>query len=288
MSNGPNGLTVLLEGALRPTGLAGSIVFEGATEQETQSLLDTGLPEALIVDPAIPWHRTLAEKAHAMGAAVVAVGARPPPPAMADEWVTPTSDGAEITSRLELAAARARARRRQLRHANTDPLTGLPNRRGLLCSAMQVVARARRAEQKLALVLIDLDGFKAINDELGHLAGDRTLRQLGVVLHKSARHDEVVGRLGGDEFALILAGDELQARQARERLLSALSAAGISASAGFAVGPAWRSLKELYDEADATLRGAKERAHRGLPRRLPNLHPHAHKEVESNNSLRSA
>lgn len=267
MSNGPNGLTVLLDGAFRPPALAGSVIFEGATEQEARALLQVGLPEALVVDPSIPWHRHLAQEAQARGAAVVAVGADPPPPSLADEWVKPSSDGAEVASRLELAAARARLRRRQLRHAHTDPLTGLSNRRGLLSGARQLVAHARRTGQGLGLVLIDLDDLKQVNDRQGHPAGDRLLRTVGEVLHRVARRDEVCGRVGGDEFAVLLTGEALEIRRGRDRIVEALRAAGVSASAGFAAGPPWRSLEDLYDEADSALRGAKQRLHRSL--RLP-------------------
>ena len=262
MSLGSNGLTVLLQGVPRPFGLVGNVVFDGATEQEASSLLDACLPETLIIDPEVPWHRALAEKAHTSGAAVVAVGSPPPPRCPIDEWVRPCSDRAEVTSRLELAITRAHERRRQASEANTDALTGLLNRRGLWASARQLAARARRTGADLALVLIDLDDFKGVNDRYGHPAGDRLLRRVGDVLHRAAREDEVRARLGGDEFALVLTGGEAQARLARDRLLAALGAAGIAASAGLAVVSPDARLTALYDQADAALRQAKLRNRR--------------------------
>ena len=71
MSQGPNGLTVLLEGTPRPRALVGGVVLEEATERETRTLLHTALPGALVVGPSIPWHRALASQAKASGVPVI-------------------------------------------------------------------------------------------------------------------------------------------------------------------------------------------------------------------------
>jgi len=84
-----------------------------------------------------------------------------------------------------------------------DPLTGLPNRELFRRTAEEALARGRRGEQG-ALVLIDLDHFKEVNDSLGHHAGDELLRVVGRRLGESLRTDDTVARLGGDEFGLVL------------------------------------------------------------------------------------
>lgn len=99
--------------------------------------------------------------------------------------------------------------RKQLRDqleqmAQFDMLTGLPNRRMLLDQLAQMVALARRGNQRFALLFVDLDGFKRINDSYGHEAGDRVLKTVAARLSACIRSSDVVGRMGGDEFTVIL------------------------------------------------------------------------------------
>jgi diguanylate cyclase (GGDEF)-like protein len=105
--------------------------------------------------------------------------------------------------------------------ARTDELTGLANRRALLDTAAQVLTRAS-AQQPAALLLLDLDGFKEVNDSLGHTAGDQLLRQIGPRLRDALGRGELLARLGGDEFAVLLPAatlDEASARAERLRTL---------------------------------------------------------------------
>ena len=105
--------------------------------------------------------------------------------------------------------------------ARTDELTGLANRRALLEEAARVL-RTASARRPAALLLLDLDGFKEVNDSLGHHAGDQLLRQIGPRLRPALRAGEVLARLGGDEFAVLLpeAGlDEAEERADRLRML---------------------------------------------------------------------
>ena len=93
----------------------------------------------------------------------------------------------------------------RLRHlADHDALTGLTNRRRFHEALGQQVARCQRYGEEAAVLVLDLDGFKAVNDELGHAAGDEMLRRTGRILGERARDTDVVARLGGDEFAVLL------------------------------------------------------------------------------------
>jgi diguanylate cyclase (GGDEF)-like protein len=86
----------------------------------------------------------------------------------------------------------------------TDPLTGVLNRRGFSQAAERELSRARRYEHPMALAFVDVRGLKAVNDTEGHLAGDRLLKQVALLLRESARTHDVVGRIGGDELAVLL------------------------------------------------------------------------------------
>jgi diguanylate cyclase (GGDEF)-like protein len=138
-------------------------------------------------------------------------------------------------------------RLRASRHdAVTDDLTGLGNRRHLLARLDRAIAEAARDGRELALLVIDLDGFKELNDTLGHHAGDEVLRQIGPRLQAGLRDCDTLARLGGDEFAVVVhPGDEAAASAAGLRLRAALepsfSVGGIrvhiDASVGIAMYP---------------------------------------------------
>jgi diguanylate cyclase (GGDEF)-like protein/PAS domain S-box-containing protein len=107
-----------------------------------------------------------------------------------------------------------------------DPLTGLPNRLLLLDSLEAALARTRVERGcALAVLYVDLDRFKTVNDNLGHGAGDRVLTTVGIRIADAVRPSDSVARLGGDEFAAVLPGlhDETQAVQVARRLLEAIS-----------------------------------------------------------------
>ncbi|CAG1015362.1 two-component system, sensor histidine kinase LadS [Burkholderiaceae bacterium] len=120
------------------------------------------------------------------------------------------------------ASTRARLERDQLKWlAMTDPLTSLPNRRGLL-EILPDVMSTSRPDQFVAVFLMDLDGFKAINDELGHDAGDQLLVAAARRLESALRQSDTVARLGGDEFVVIAAGlaGDGEAQRLGHKLLS--------------------------------------------------------------------
>jgi diguanylate cyclase (GGDEF)-like protein len=154
-----------------------------------------------------------------------------------------------------------------LRMAELDELTGLGNYRMFTRQLTAEVARSRRHDDPFSLVLLDLDGFKAINDELGHLAGDDALRLVAGALRGALREEDVCCRQGGDEFAVIaVRAGEQEARELSERLTQAIaaiplpggSARQLGAGAGWATfGRPARSADELILRADAQLRGVK-------------------------------
>ena len=103
---------------------------------------------------------------------------------------------------LALEREEARARIRQL--AFYDELTGLPNRNLLLAQSEQAIARAEAERKRVAVLFLDLDRFKQVNDTLGHPIGDALLREVALRLRRLARATDIVGRLSGDEFVMLL------------------------------------------------------------------------------------
>ena len=127
---------------------------------------------------------------------------------------------AEI-ERLRAALARSDARLAELEMlAHRDPLVDLPNRRSFLANLQSLIARVERYGGPAALLFVDVDGLKAINDQFGHGAGDRALVQVGRLLTESVRRADFVGRLAGDEFGILLdQTDELGAWQMALRVI---------------------------------------------------------------------
>ncbi|MDP3366040.1 MAG: diguanylate cyclase, partial [Pseudomonas sp.] len=105
-----------------------------------------------------------------------------------------------------------------------DSLTQIPNRRAFNETLDQALALARRGERQVALLYLDLDGFKPINDQHGHAAGDATLKAVVARWQGLMREGEVLARLGGDEFAIIAAGDADAVERLARRLIEALDA----------------------------------------------------------------
>lgn len=120
---------------------------------------------------------------------------------------------------------RKRAEERIRHMAHHDPLTGLPNRVLLFDRVSQAIAQARRHGYKVALLFVDLDHFKRINDSLGHQVGDRLLCEVALRLGCCVRCEDTVARLGGDEFVLSLPsiGSDEDARQAAQKVLDILT-----------------------------------------------------------------
>lgn len=153
------------------------------------------------------------------------------------------------------------------RLATTDELTGLLNRRALMARLQMEIDRSHRTQDSFALVMIDLDYFKRINDEHGHLCGDAVLREVGALLLQRMRSTDSAGRYGGEELAVLLFGAGLaSARQVAEELRAAIADAAyahgaVRATASFGVAVfeprlAW-GMDALIDAADKALFRAK-------------------------------
>lgn len=125
--------------------------------------------------------------------------------------------------REQLATERARVAELQTR-VDEDPLTGLLNRRGFMKALERTLAYARRYSATGALLFLDLDGFKAVNDKHGHAAGDWVLGRVGRLIAGAVRASDVVARVGGDEFVVLLWNLNEQQAIAKARALEALIA----------------------------------------------------------------
>lgn len=164
-----------------------------------------------------------------------------------------------------LAVANAEARARLIEQATTDALTGLVNHTTFHSALAGAVARAERHDLPLSLGLIDLDRFKALNDTMGHRAGDAALAIVGGLLRRHARRGDVVGRIGGEELAWLMPDtDGPGGVEAAERLRRAVAAAPIAVPAGLTAsfGVAARSAADrgpegLFHRADQALYQAK-------------------------------
>ncbi len=152
--------------------------------------------------------------------------------------------------------------------AHHDPLTGLPNRASLRYRIDEAVARADREDSALAVLFLDLDRFKQVNDRMGHAVGDRLLRDVAGRLQGLLRHEDTVGRLGGDEFLILLEGLPAPhfAGQVAEKVVAALvrpfrlndEPVEIGASVGIAIYPDHAlDADALINHADAAMYNAK-------------------------------
>jgi diguanylate cyclase (GGDEF)-like protein len=149
-------------------------------------------------------------------------------------------------------------------------MTGLANRLHFYDALSRALERGGRAGQTTGVVLADMDGFKAVNDTLGHNAGDQMIVEFGAVLRRMVLGSDVVGRLGGDEFAIVLhnIGDTANAEAVVGRIVAEMqhpvtvggTSATMRASFGIAVcQPGGASADELMHRADLAMYQAKHR-----------------------------
>jgi diguanylate cyclase (GGDEF)-like protein/PAS domain S-box-containing protein len=174
-----------------------------------------------------------------------------------------------FVTQIEDITERREAEARLVHQALHDSLTGLPNRALLMDRLRQVLARTSRHPALTAVVFIDLDGFKDINDSLGHDVGDQVLREVGARIQHHVRPSDTVARLGGDEFVVLCADLRLEQNvvEISERLTTALAKPAIvggfevevTASIGIALSEGDEDMtpEDMLRNADAAMYGAK-------------------------------
>jgi diguanylate cyclase (GGDEF)-like protein len=193
----------------------------------------------------------------------------------ASDFVVKPFEPAELIARVEThvhlqrAYARTHALTRRLRLlVDTDALTALSNRRAFMRALKGELARQKRTERPFCLVLMDVDHFKAVNDEHGHQVGDQVLVHVAAHLKASARPYDTVARVGGEEFALLLPDADIEVGSlVADRMRDSLAHAGrrgdispaVTVSAGVAEGPVAEGGPDaLFKLADQRLYAAKD------------------------------
>ena len=190
------------------------------------------------------------------------------------EWLEYLHPATDAFGALILVLATARAARYAEREmvsarqsAMTDPLTGLPNRAQLDLGVAQLMDAAAAREDALAVLFVDLDHFKQVNDRFGHDVGDACLQAMSGILRRHVRATDLVARYGGEEFVLVLDGaDDVSALRAAEALRAAVQAdgrqvggavVGLTVSIGVAMLDSGDDVASLFKRADAALYRAK-------------------------------
>jgi diguanylate cyclase (GGDEF)-like protein/PAS domain S-box-containing protein len=197
----------------------------------------------------------------------------------------------DITERHALQAELAQ-------QAFYDSLTGLPNRELFLDRLGQALARAERPDSRIAVMLLDLDNFKLVNDSLGHAVGDELLVAIAPRLADAMRGSDTVARLGGDEFAFLVEGtrDDHETVTLAERVLAAFDepftlgtrTQRIGASLGVAVGARGDTPDGLLRKADTAMYRAKAKRQSGFELYDDAMHRRARRELAVRNALADA
>ena len=187
---------------------------------------------------------------------------------------------------------------RALAHqASHDALTGLPNRTLLKRRLERALADIETSHQHVTLLMLDLDGFKEVNDTFGHSAGDQVLVQVAQRVASSVRDVDLVARLGGDEFAVVLADSPAdQATALARRVLAALelpialrvTTASVATSIGIATGGLGDTADELLRNADLAMYAAKDAGGNGYSLYKPSMHAVVAERVRVETALRTA
>jgi diguanylate cyclase (GGDEF)-like protein len=272
---------------LEPTGdgderLIGSIGLDRVEGEEDSVRIFSGPPEPR--DPRAVGLSYLYEEEHAAGAVHEALGvplvgrhgrigwlgilSRDPDIRFDDDAVRRLE---ELAEHVAPAIENARRFREARQLADLDSLTGLHNRRYFYETLGREVDRAQRYQRRLSLVIVDVDGFKEINDRIGHLAGDAVLAEIANRIRQVVRSADIPCRVGGDEFAVIVPEVEVgQARQLVGRIQRAVSAQPIAragrvrVSAGVADIQPNDSPTSLFERGDESLYAAKDSGKGGL------------------------
>ncbi|PPJ42998.1 MULTISPECIES: bifunctional diguanylate cyclase/phosphodiesterase [unclassified Pseudoxanthomonas] len=197
-----------------------------------------------------------------------------------------------------LAISLARANEELVQAALHDPLTKLPNRVLLQDRIEQAIEKAKRKQESLAVMFLDLDGFKSVNDAYGHQAGDLLLADVATRVRGLLRSQDTLSRLGGDEFVLVApTTDPDDAAVVAQRILDAVAlpiqAQGIdvqvTASIGIAMYPSdGMTERDLMAHADAAMYHTKDNGRNGYTFFAPSMNISAHQQLKLLNDLRRA
>jgi diguanylate cyclase (GGDEF)-like protein len=207
-------------------------------------------------------------------------------------------DERELLKSLRNAIERKRLESQLTRAAHYDPLSGLANRVLFHDRLAHALARSRREGREFAVLFVDLDRFKSVNDALGHEAGDALLRELGARLRSAVRESDTVARFGGDEFALLLetTSAQVETATAASRIIDSIaqpfSYRGtdmvVTASVGISTYPRdGETTEQLLSAADAAMYTAKGQGRNTFRHHRPN-HQRAVENVRLLESLRRA
>lgn len=184
------------------------------------------------------------------------------------DYITKPFDAFEFRARVRAALRTKRMHDLLMKHAQLDPLTELANRAALTERLQKEWARIQRHSGSIALIMIDVDNFKEINDTYGHSVGDRMLQEVAGALVRQCRESDCVARCGGDEFAILCPGiDAHAAAQMGEQwrlgiqeicVPSEMEGTQMTASFGIADSFQAKTEEELLRKADEALYRAKE------------------------------
>ena len=263
------------------------VMLEAGERAEIREALDKGRIDLVLMDNQMPeksgmeWLAEISEKRMApvvmltgSGSEEVAVQALQegavgylPKGSLSKEKLVEAIDAALEKWRL---MQQSRANQDELeRLANFDSLTGLHNRRAILHRLDEHIKQVRRYEGELSLIMLDIDYFKKVNDQYGHLIGDEVLENVAVLMQQNVRNTDSVGRYGGEEFIIVLSETDLSsALIVAERLRNAIEAAemrdsegnmfGITVSQGVSSYKPGEDKQSLISRADDALYRAKQ------------------------------
>ncbi|MBT4427644.1 MAG: sensor domain-containing diguanylate cyclase, partial [Rhodospirillaceae bacterium] len=179
---------------------------------------------------------------------------------------------AGVAERVGIAIQQADAKEELIALSRTDSLTGLYNRRAFVESVEQIIEARSKSGHRAALIYVDLNNFKSVNDTFGHIQGDAALKAAAQLMADSAQADDLVGRIGGDEFALWLEVEDQAEAEKRAADLAELSqglseySKDLPAPFGMAIGIALfepdsdEEIDELFARADHAMYAAKRDA----------------------------
>lgn len=180
----------------------------------------------------------------------------------------------EIQEHIIVLIYSLRERQDELKElATTDSLTGIFNRRYLDLFVNKELEKARRGEIGLAVVLIDINNFKSINDTYGHVTGDHVLKMVSQSLAQAARKSDISARYGGDEFIVVMSGADDQMAQSSQRLIERINDniehankrskdVSVSLSYGVSLYDSGKTMEALFSEADQAMYADKRRSQR--------------------------